>query len=114
MTLIELQAPVLALGSGIWLGAAQSFEHSSGPIYRYMRTFDEWIWSGALVLAVLLWLAGTVAPVRWLRCLGLMMIGCVWLLMAGCFVAGNPYAFTTFTYLVLAFSAGYSSVRLLP
>ena len=109
---LELQTVAMAVGVGVWMSVAQSFEHSTGPIYRYMRAADELVWTGSLLFSALLWLAGTVAPLLWLRKLGLIVIANVWALMAACFVAGNPYAFTTFTYFALALSAGFSSLRL--
>ena len=109
---LEIQMLALATGAGLWLGIAQSFAFSNGPVYRYMRTANEWTWAFALLLGALFCAIGIVAAEVRLRKLGLIVIALVWLLMSLCFLAGNPHAFTTWTYVVLAFSAGFASLRL--
>lgn len=109
---LEVQTLVIAVGVGLWLGCAQSFSHSTGPIYHYMRATGEWTWAAALLLGAFLSLLGIGTGGLWMRKLGLMLVSLVWFLMTVCFVAGNPYAFTTWTYTVLAVSAGYASLRL--
>ena len=109
---LEIQTLVIAVGAGLWLGVAQSFSHSAGPIYRVMRSVDEWTWTCALLLGAVLCVLGVLGGWLGVRKLGLVTIGLVWFLMAGCFLAGNPHAFTTWTYTALAFSALYSALRL--
>lgn len=109
---LEIQTLAIAVGAGLWLGVAQPFDHATGPIYRYMRLADEWTWATALILGATLCALGIGAGWSKLRMLGLMTIGLVWLLMALCFVFGNPHAFTTWTYASLSVSAIYSSLHL--
>ena len=109
---LEVQTLVVAVGAGLWLGVAQSFSYSAGPIYRYMRAVDEWTWTCALLLGAALCILGLLFNFLRARQLGLMTIAVVWFLMAMCFLACNPHAFTIWTYTVLAISAGYCSLRL--
>lgn len=105
----ERQSALLAIGYGIYISAAQTFGNGN-PIYAPMNRVahtlapgvdEEAVWTSLLIAAGLLQVIAILIGNRFLRRVGLILVGALFCLMAVCFALASPRSPACFTYLVL-------------